>query len=75
MYISKYSPEIISRQIAQQGRTFAIMCEDKAVYNEVINAIQNKEELLQIMRLSGIASIENPTYLIKRNSLCITITL
>ena len=75
MYISKYSPEIISRQIAQQGRTFTIMCEDKAVYNEVINAIQNKEELLQIMRLSGIASIENPTYLIKRNSLCITITL
>ena len=75
MYINQCNAETIANQIKQQGRTFTVMCANQEIYSQVIQIIQDKNELLKIMRSCGIVEIENPTYLTKRNSLCLTITL
>jgi hypothetical protein len=73
MYIEKYTPNNIAKQIQKQGKIFTIKCADRAVLNDVVRAIEDEKEIMKIMRAAGIPAVGRISYGKNENPTCITI--
>lgn len=75
MYLTKYDKMAIAAQILKQGKTFSVKCKDRTVANAVLDALGNRNELLEIMKLTGLDSIEKITYQYNENANCLHVTI
>lgn len=74
MIITKYSAAAIAKQILNQGKSFNIKCANREVYNDVLAALADRDELRAIMKQADIQSIGKINYIEVRNTLCLRIT-
>lgn len=71
MYIEYYSPSAIAKQIKKQGTMLTIKCKDFITMKKTIAALSDEEEIMKIMRESGLTRIGQIKYTENKSTNCI----
>ena len=75
MYMDKYEPMALASQIIRQGKTFSIKCKNRETMSAILDAFNNNTDLLQIMKWTGLKTINKITYKVNENAFCLHVTI
>lgn len=75
MSLDSYNSSNFASQIKKQGKTLNIKCTNDATFNQLVRALENKTELTEVMRKSGISHIGTIKYIADKNAYCVRIEI
>ena len=75
MCISNYSVDQLAAAVLRQGNSFTLKCSTRNVLDDVIEALSDKNEMQQLMRLANINKIDTISYETNDNNYCIFVKI
>lgn len=75
MSLESYSASALAQQIKKQGKVLNIKCTNDTAFNQLIRALENKDELTDVMRKAGISHIGTIKYMADKNAYCVRIEI